>query len=104
MAKIKRHEAELSQEFPSCTSHDYSRFAYVYGITDIEELANRTPTFAVSLDGYSLREVAIRLGEEGIRLARTLLCRRSHGASGEIRQVAGWCVLLCSLQHVAGSG
>jgi len=38
----------------------------VYGITDIERLAERTPTFAVSLTGYTPGELAARLGEQGI--------------------------------------
>jgi selenocysteine lyase/cysteine desulfurase len=38
----------------------------VYGITDLERLAERTPTFAVSLDGYTPEEVAAALGEQGI--------------------------------------
>lgn len=38
----------------------------VFGITDIERLAERAPTFAVSLDGYSAREVAERLGQWGL--------------------------------------
>jgi selenocysteine lyase/cysteine desulfurase len=38
----------------------------VFGITDVERLAERAPTFAVSLAGYSAREVAERLGRQGI--------------------------------------
>ena len=38
----------------------------VYGITDIERLAERTPTFAVSLEGYTPEEMAAYLGEQGI--------------------------------------
>jgi selenocysteine lyase/cysteine desulfurase len=38
----------------------------VYGITDIENLEARTPTFAVSLRGYTPQEVATYLGERGI--------------------------------------
>ena len=38
----------------------------VYGITDVERLDERTPTFAVSLEGMSAKEVATRLGEKGI--------------------------------------
>jgi selenocysteine lyase/cysteine desulfurase len=38
----------------------------VFGITDIETLENRTPTFAVRLDGYTTEAVAARLGEQGI--------------------------------------
>ena len=35
-------------------------------ITDIENLENRTPTFAVRLEGYTSEEVAARLGDQGI--------------------------------------
>ena len=38
----------------------------VYGITDVERLAERAPTFAVSLAGYSARQVAVHLGRQGI--------------------------------------
>src|SRR5690606_30283234 len=38
----------------------------LYGITDLERLDERTPTFALSLDDYSPAEVAARLGEQGI--------------------------------------
>jgi len=38
----------------------------VYGITGLDRLSERTPTFAVSLAGYSPAEVALRLGEQGI--------------------------------------
>jgi selenocysteine lyase/cysteine desulfurase len=37
----------------------------VYGITDVEELNRRTPTFAVSLDGKSPEAVATYLGDRG---------------------------------------
>ena len=38
----------------------------VYGVTDLQRLAERTPTFAVSLEGRSAAEVAEWLGEQGI--------------------------------------
>jgi selenocysteine lyase/cysteine desulfurase len=38
----------------------------VYGITDVEMLEQRTPTFAVSLAGHSAESVATYLGEQGI--------------------------------------
>jgi cysteine desulfurase family protein (TIGR01976 family) len=38
----------------------------VYGIIDIERLAERTPTFAVSLAGFTPEQVAAYLGEQGI--------------------------------------
>jgi selenocysteine lyase/cysteine desulfurase len=38
----------------------------VYGITDVEQLGERAPTFAVSLDGFSPRNLAERLADRGI--------------------------------------
>lgn len=38
----------------------------VYGITDIERLAERTPTFAIHSAKFTPRQLAQRLGEEGI--------------------------------------
>ncbi|RMG90608.1 MAG: cysteine desulfurase-like protein [Chloroflexi bacterium] len=64
MKQIKAYEMSLSTQFlQEATAVSGLR---VYGITDIEQLAWRTPTFAISLAGYSPREVAHRLGEDGI--------------------------------------
>ena len=64
MQRIKRYEMSLSQRFlVGATQVPGLR---VYGITDVERLAERTPTFAVSLDGLSAEAVATRLGEQGI--------------------------------------
>lgn len=64
MSRIKQYEMGLSERFlQGATAVDGLR---VYGITDVENLAQRTPTFAVSLAGYTPEEVAIRLGEQGI--------------------------------------
>lgn len=64
MRAIKEYESALSErflrraaEFPGLR---------VYGITDVEELDRRTPTFAVSLDGHTPEAVAASLGERGI--------------------------------------
>jgi selenocysteine lyase/cysteine desulfurase len=38
----------------------------VYGITDVESLDQRTPTFAISLERHTPEAVAARLGEQGI--------------------------------------
>lgn len=63
MDAIKAYEAALSERFlREATSIPGLR---VYGITDIESLAQRTPTFAVSLEGRSPEEVATWLGERG---------------------------------------
>jgi len=37
-----------------------------YGITDPAKLAQRTPTVAIRLEGYTPRDLAMRLGERGI--------------------------------------
>lgn len=64
MAAIKRYEAGLSQHFLArATSVPGLR---VYGITDPERLDERAPTFAVSLAGYTPRQVAEYLGRQGI--------------------------------------
>lgn len=61
---IKEHEMDLSRRFlEGATTVPGLR---VYGITDVERLDERAPTFAVSLQGYTPAEVAQRLGEQGI--------------------------------------
>jgi cysteine desulfurase family protein (TIGR01976 family) len=63
---------ELTKQYEMAISERFLRGATavsglkVYGITDIERLAERTPTFAVSLEGYTPAEVAEKLGEQGI--------------------------------------
>jgi selenocysteine lyase/cysteine desulfurase len=64
MGVIKEYEESLSLHFLERAT-EVPGFR-VYGITDVERLAERAPTFAVSLEGYSPREVAQSLGEEGI--------------------------------------
>lgn len=64
MTAIKAYEAELSEAFLHRAAGVPG--LHVYGITDIEDVAARTPTFAVSLDGYSPEAVATYLGEQGI--------------------------------------
>lgn len=62
--RIKAYEMSLSLRFlEGATAVPGLR---VYGITDIERLEERTPTFAVSLEGYEPHDVATRLGEQGI--------------------------------------
>lgn len=63
MEAIKRYEADLSEQFLRRAVQVPG--LRVYGITDIEELAHRTPTFAVSLQGFTPQELATRLGERG---------------------------------------
>jgi cysteine desulfurase family protein (TIGR01976 family) len=64
MGLIKEHEAAVSQRFLELAPQVPG--LRVFGITDVERLAERAPTFAVSLAGYSAREVAERLGRQGI--------------------------------------
>ncbi|MBW7958111.1 MAG: cysteine desulfurase-like protein [Candidatus Promineofilum sp.] len=63
MGAIKRYEGTLSERF----LHKATRIPglRVFGLTDVEELDKRTPTFAVSLDGYTPEALATLLGERG---------------------------------------
>lgn len=64
MGLIGRHEREISRRFlAGATTVPGLR---VYGLTDPERLDERTPTFAVSLEGYTPDEVAEALGRQGI--------------------------------------
>src|SRR5690606_3692620 len=64
MGRIKAYEVGLSARFlEGATAIPGLR---VYGITDVERLDERTPTFAVSLEGYQAGEVAAALGRQGI--------------------------------------
>jgi cysteine desulfurase family protein (TIGR01976 family) len=64
MNRIKQYELALSEQFlrGAVTVPGLQ----VYGITDIENLEKRTPTFAVSLEGYTPQEVATTLGDQGL--------------------------------------
>jgi len=64
MKAIKVVEMKLSQHFLDCAAALPG--LRVYGITDAARLEQRTPTFAVSLDGFSAAELATLLGERGI--------------------------------------
>ncbi len=64
MARIKAYEESLSLRYLQGAAGVPG--LKVYGITDVERLAERTPTFAVSLAGESPAQVAARLGEQGI--------------------------------------
>jgi cysteine desulfurase family protein (TIGR01976 family) len=64
MGVIKDHEERMSLHFL-----EQARTVpglRVFGITDVERLGERAPTFAVSLAGYSARQVAAHLGRQGI--------------------------------------
>lgn len=70
--------AQLVTAFDRISAHEQALSAYflqhattvpglkVYGITDIERLGERTPTFAVSLAGWSAADLARALGDRGI--------------------------------------
>lgn len=64
MSLIKEVEMDLSRQFLGCAAAMPG--LRVYGITDATRLAQRTPTFAVSLDNFSAVELATLLGERGI--------------------------------------
>ncbi len=64
MDRIKAYEMALSEHFlRGATAVPGLK---VYGITDLERLAERTPTFAVSLAGFTPAQVAEKLGDQGI--------------------------------------
>ncbi len=64
MTAVKQMEMSLSERFlRGATAVAGLR---VYGITDLERLDERTPTFAVSLEGFTPAQVAEKLGEQGI--------------------------------------
>ena len=63
LAAIKAYEAELSEHFLRGVTRVPG--LRVYGITDIESLARRTPTFAIELAGHAPEDVAAWLGERG---------------------------------------
>lgn len=64
MARTKAYEMILGERFlVGATAVPGLK---VYGVTDVERLAERTPTFAVSLAGFTPAEVAAYLGEQGI--------------------------------------
>jgi len=64
MNHIKQYEMELSERFLRGAAEVPG--LRVYGITDIESLEQRTPTFAVGLKGYTPQEVATYLGDRGL--------------------------------------
>ena len=63
LAAIKAYEAELSEHFLRGAMRVPG--LRVYGITDVESLARRTPTFAIELAGHTPEDVAAWLGERG---------------------------------------
>ena len=64
MARIRAYELGLTRAF--LAQAETIRGLKIYGITDPERAGERTPTFGVTLDGWNARELAARLGEQGI--------------------------------------
>jgi cysteine desulfurase family protein (TIGR01976 family) len=61
---VREYEDELAGRFLSSAA-EIERLN-VYGITDLSRLAERCPTFAITLDGARSRDLARRLAEAGI--------------------------------------
>ena len=64
MAAIKAYERQISERFLRGIVD--VRGVHVYGNTDIERLDERTPTFAVTKEGYTATELGAALAERGI--------------------------------------
>ena len=65
MQHIKEYEAELSHRFLG-QIFERVKGVQVHGLREAADVNQRTPTFAVTLEGHSPRDVAERLGREGI--------------------------------------
>ena len=65
MEEVKAYEAELSRRFLGQV-FDRVPGLRLYGLRDVADVGHRTPTFAVTLEGFTPRVVAERLGQEGI--------------------------------------
>jgi selenocysteine lyase/cysteine desulfurase len=79
MAAIRAYERPLTEKLvagliaiPAVT---------IYGITDATHFDRRAPTAALTLQGYTPRQVAEWLGDEGIFVGLTLLRVGSHRAA-----------------------
>ncbi len=64
LTAIKRYEESLSFRFLREAAQIPG--LRVYGITDVERLAERAPTFSISMAGLRPRQIAERLGQQGI--------------------------------------
>jgi cysteine desulfurase family protein (TIGR01976 family) len=64
MDTIRRYELAISKRFLSGIARN--RRVNIYGISDPEEAARRTPTFAIRLEGFHPDAVARKLAEQGI--------------------------------------
>lgn len=64
MANVKAYEIEISKRFlAGVTAVPGLR---VYGLTDVERLDERTPTFAISIEGIHPEAIAQALADQGI--------------------------------------
>ena len=64
MGAIKAYEQQISERFLRGVVNVAG--VHVYGNTDLERLDERTPTFAVTKDGYTASELGSALAERGI--------------------------------------
>ncbi len=64
MAHIRSYELGLTRAF--LTRAAQVPGLKIYGLTDPDRAGERTPTFGVTLENWNAREVAARLGEQGI--------------------------------------
>jgi selenocysteine lyase/cysteine desulfurase len=64
MSAIRAYEFELSRALLDVLEETPG--ATLYGLTDSRRLEERVPTFAFNLKGWHPRQVAEKLGEEGI--------------------------------------
>ena len=64
MVRVRAYEMGLTRAFLS--QAETVPGLKIYGITDPKRVGERTPTFGITLVGWNAREVAARLGEQGI--------------------------------------
>jgi cysteine desulfurase family protein (TIGR01976 family) len=89
MGVISAHENVLSRELLDGLAA--IRGVRLYGVTSLEALAERVPTFGFTLDGLATAEVAQRLAQRGIfawaghHYALTLMDRLGLGEAGVVR-------------------
>ncbi|UXI04448.1 cysteine desulfurase-like protein [Photobacterium sp. TY1-4] len=63
-AQYQQHETALSRHFLACATQ-YPTIR-LYGITDANRLHQRTPTFAIRIDGVTPGDVAVHLGKQNM--------------------------------------
>jgi len=88
MAAIRTYERPLAErligglmDIPGVT---------LYGITDPARLDQRAPTAAFTLEGYTPRQVAERLGEAGIFAGTGTITRWLSPSGWGLKRVAAW--------------